>query len=53
MRLCDLLVVLVDNLSGHAFHAEDFNLEALAARIRVLDMCEVLLVDLGHVHRET
>jgi hypothetical protein len=53
MRLCHLLVVLVDDLGGYTFHAEDFNLEALAAWIGVFDMCEVFLVDLVHVHRET
>lgn len=53
MCLCDLLVVLVQNVRGHALHTEDFNLEALTTWIRVLDMCEILLVDLGHVYVET
>jgi hypothetical protein len=53
MCLGDLLVVLVDYLGGHTFHAEDFNLEALTPGVGILDMCEVLLVDLVHVHRET
>jgi hypothetical protein len=45
--------VLVDDLGGHAFHAEDLDLETLAARIGVFDVREVLLVDLVHVHGET
>lgn len=53
MRLCHLLVVLVDDFGRYTFHAEDFNLEALAAWVGVFHMCKVLLVDLVHMHRET
>jgi hypothetical protein len=53
MRLSDLLIVLVDDFRGYTFHAKDLNLEALTAWIGVLDMCEVLLMHLVHVHRET
>lgn len=51
--LRDLLVVLVDNIFGDSFHAKNLNLEALAAGNGILDVSEVLLVDLVHVHRET
>lgn len=53
MRLRDLLVVLVDDFYGDAFHAEDFNLEALSARVGVFDVREVFFVHLVHVHGET
>jgi hypothetical protein len=53
MCLCNLLAVLVNDLGGDAFHAEDLNLEALSARVRVLDVCKILLVDLVHMHGET
>jgi hypothetical protein len=51
--LGDLLVVAVEDLGGHALHAEDLNVQALPPANCILDMCEVLLVDLVHVHRET
>jgi hypothetical protein len=50
--LGDLLVVTVEDLGGDTLHAEDLNVQALPPANRVLDMCEVLLVDLVHVHRE-
>ena len=53
MCLCDLLVVLVYNLCGHALHTEDLNLEALTTGIGILDMSEVLFVHLIHVHGKT
>jgi hypothetical protein len=53
MCLGDLLVVLVDDLGRHTFHAEDLDLEALSPGVGILNMCEVLLVDLVHVHGET
>ena len=51
--LGDVLVVLVDDVCGDALHAEDLNVQALAAADGVLDVCEVLLVHLVHVHRQT
>lgn len=52
MRLCDLLVVLVDDFGGDAFHAEDFDLEALSAGVGILDVREIFFVHLVHVDGE-
>ena len=50
--LDDALVVLLENVLGDTLHAEDLDVEALAVGERILDGCEVFLVDLVHVHRE-
>jgi hypothetical protein len=47
------MVVLVDDLSGDTFHAEDLDVEAAAAGDGVFNLVELLLVDLGHVDVET
>lgn len=48
----DALVVLLENVVGDTLHAEDLDVEALAVGERILDGCEVFLVDLVHVHGE-
>lgn len=53
MLLCDLLVVRIKYFRRHALHTEDLDIEALSVRNRIFDVCERLLVDLIHVHRET
>lgn len=45
--------MLVEHVLGDTLHAENLHLKTLSARKRVLDLCEVLLVDLVHVHGET
>lgn len=45
--------MLLYYLSRYTLHAENLELEALASWVGILDVREVLLVDLVHVHRET
>lgn len=51
--LGDLLVVGFDDVFGHSLHAEDLDVEVLAAWDGILDVGEVLLVNLAHVDGET
>jgi hypothetical protein len=51
--LDDARSVLVEDVAGDTFHAEDFDIEALAVRQGIFDLCEGFLVDLVHVHGET
>lgn len=44
--LDDAVAVLIQRLLGDAFHAEDFHLEALSVRQRILDLAECFLVHL-------
>lgn len=53
MLLRDLLIVLVDDLRRHALHSEDLDIEATAAGDGILNLVQLLLVDLCHVHVET
>ena len=51
--LDDALVVLLQDVLGDALHAEDLDVQPLPVGQRVLDVVEVLLMDLVHVHRQT
>lgn len=51
--LDDALVVLLNNVLGNALHAEDFDVQSLAVRERILNASERLFVDLVHVDGET
>ena len=57
MRLVEVLddsvAVVLKYLGGNAFHAKDFDLEALAIRQRILDVRQVLFVDLVKMDGET
>jgi len=50
--LDDALVVLLQDVLGDALHAEDLDVQPLPVGQRVLDVVEVLLVHLVHVHRQ-
>lgn len=53
MLLRDNALVLGCDIIGHTFHTKDLNVQTLASWDCILDLCEVLFVDLVHVHRET
>jgi len=51
--LKNALVVALNDLIWYTFHTEDFDIQTGAIRERVFDDCEGLLVDLGHMDRQT
>lgn len=50
--LDDALVVLLHDILGDTFHAEDLDVEALPVCECILDAAQVFLVDLVHVNRQ-
>jgi hypothetical protein len=49
----DALIMLLNNVFGDSFHAEDFNVEAGSVWQGIVDGSQVFLVYLAHVHAET
>jgi hypothetical protein len=47
----DALLVRLEHIVRNTFHAENFHVQTCSVGERILNLCELLLVNLAHVYR--